>query len=186
MKQINFLAVCAVVAPVILPVAALAQTPAFSDVPASHWAAPSVNALAKAGIVNGVGTSPLAVGAPQKGAKKAAYDGNKPVTRYELAATLYRFIQHMDAVSKKPKSKTGAMVVPKTGADAVKRLVAGGYLKANSPFVKNAATGGAKAVTADEFAQAFGDVVSKVQETRTPVTKDSGMDIERPGGDHVH
>ena len=186
MKQTIFFALAVAVAASVVPVTVFAQAPAFPDVPANHWAAPSVNALAKAGIVNGVGTSPLAVGAPQKSAKKAVYDGNKPVTRYELAATLFRFIQHMDAVSKKPKSKTGAMATPKTGADTVKMLVAGGYLKPNSSFVKNAAAGGTKAVTANEFAQAFGDVVSKVQETRTPVTKDSGLDIERPGGDHVH
>jgi hypothetical protein len=149
------------------------------------WAAPSVNALVKAGIVNG-SASPLAIGAQDK--KKAVYDGNKPVTRYELAVTLYRFVQHMDKVAKQPKGKTGAMVTPKTGADAVKQLVAGGYLAPNSPFVKNAtATGGIKPVTSDEFAIALGDVLSKVQEKRTPVTKDSGLDIERPGGDmHTH
>ena len=186
MKQTLFITACAVASVTFPTASALAQAPAFSDVPATHWAAPSVNALAKAGIVNGIGTSPLAVGAPQKGAKKAVYDGNKPVTRYELAATLFRFVQHMDAVAKKPKSKTGAMAIPKTGADTVKALVAGGYLKPQSVFVKNAASGGAKSVTANEFAQALGDVVSKVQETRTPVTKDSGFDIERPGGDHVH
>lgn len=165
---------------------AFAQGAAFPDVPANHWAASSVNALAKAGIVNGFGTSPLAIGAPDK--KKPAYDGNKPVTRYELAVTLFRFVQYMDKVAKQPKGKTGAMVTPKTGADAVKQLVAGGYLAPNSPFVKNAtATGGIKPVTADEFAKALGDVLTKVQETRTPVSKDSGLDIERPGGDtHTH
>lgn len=166
---------------------ALAQAPAFSDVPAEHWAAPSVNALLQAGIVQGYGASPLAVGAPDK-TKKAKYDGKKPVTRYELAVTLHRFVQHMNAVAKQPKSKTGAMATPTTGANAVKTLVAGGYLKSSSAFVKSAtATGGVKPVTANEFAQALGDVLSKVQATRTPVTKDSGLDIEKPGGDsHAH
>ncbi len=187
MKRTTFFAaaVVAVCVATISAPAAFAQGSAFPDVPANHWAASSVNALAKAGIVNGYGASPLAIGAPDK--KKPAYDGNKPVTRYELAVTLYRFVQHMDKVAKQPKSKTGAMVTPKTGADAVKQLVARGYLPANSPFVKNAAAGGSKPVTSDEFAKALGDVLTKVQETRTPVSKDSGLDIERPGGDtHTH
>ncbi|MBC7809243.1 MAG: S-layer homology domain-containing protein [Akkermansiaceae bacterium] len=181
-----FAATVAAVCAVTISAPAFAQGSAFPDVPANHWAASSVSALVKAGIVNGYGASPLAIGAPDK--KKPAYDGNKPVTRYELAVTLYRFVQHMDKVAKQPKSKTGAMVTPKTGADAVKQLVARGYLPANSPFVKNAtAAGGIKPVTADEFARALGDVLTKVQETRTPVSKDSGLDIERPGGDtHTH
>lgn len=184
MKYTSLFAAVAAVCAATCTSPVFAQGSAFPDVPANHWAAPSVNALVKAGIVNGSG-APLAIGAADK--KKATYEGNKPVTRYELAVTLYRFVQYMDKVEKQPKSKTGAMVTPKTGADAVKQLVAGGYLAPNSAFVKNAtAAGGIKPVTADEFAMALGDVLTKVQETRTPVTKDSGLDIERPGDAHTH
>ena len=170
--------------------AAFAQTP-FSDVPKNHWAASSVAALAQAGIVRGYGVSPLAIGAPPNkptAKKKTAYDGNKPVTRYELAVTLFRFVSYMNEVAKQPKSKTGAMVLPATEAATLTLLVKNGYLKADSAFVKNAMAtkGGTKPVTADELAQAMGDVLSKVQETRTPISEGSQLDIELPGGSHSH
>ena len=165
---------------------AFAQTTSFPDVPANHWAAKSVAALAKSGVVSGTST-PLAFGAPQKGTKPK-YDGNKPVTRYELAVTLYRFVQVMDQVAKQPKSNTGAMTTPKDGDAALKSLVARGYLKANSPLVTKSkvAGAGAKAATSDEFAAALGDVLTKIQEGRTPVSKGSLKDIEIPSGMHSH
>ncbi len=167
--------------------AANAQTPAFPDVPANHWAAPSVTALAKAGIVQGGAASPLAIGAPSKPkVKKIAYDGNKPVTRYELAVTLFRFVNHMNSVAKQPKSSTGAMVLPQTEAATLAMLVKNGYLQAGSAYVKNAAKGGTKPVTANELALAMGDVLSKVQANRTPISKGSQLDIEMPGGAHSH
>ncbi len=184
MKSATLFAVCLVCAATVTASApAFAQGNAFPDVPAGHWAAPGVNALAKAGIIVGYGSSPFAVGAPSK--KKVVYDGKKPVTRYELAVTLYRFVNYMDQVSKMPKSKTGAFAAPKGGPDAVKSLLAGGYIAPNSPFAKNAtaAGGGNKPVTANEFTKALGDVLTKVQETRTPVSKDSGLDITRPGNE---
>ncbi|MBC8141119.1 MAG: S-layer homology domain-containing protein [Armatimonadetes bacterium] len=187
MKHLLLFAATATVA---TATAAGAQTPAFSDVPSNHWAASSVTALAKAGIVQGYGASPLAIGAPpvkaKPVAKKPAYDGNKPVTRYELAVTLFRFVNYMNSVAKQPKSNTGAMVLPKTEAATLAMLVKNGYLKADSPYVKNAAKGGAKPVTANELAVAMGDVLSKVQANRTPISKGSQLDIEMPGGSHTH
>jgi len=180
----------AAIATVATVTAANAQAPAFSDVPADHWAASSVSALANAGIVQGYGVSPLAIGAPPaKGnpqAKKAAYDGNKPVTRYELAVTLFRFVNYMNSIAKQPKSNTGAMVLPKTEAATLAMLVKSGYLDPNSAYVKNAAKGGAKPVTANELALAMGDVLSKVQANRTPISKGSELDIEMPSGSHSH
>ena len=161
-----------------------AQTMPFSDVPANHWAAPAVARLANAGIVIGYGSSPLAPGgtptAPKAVGKKSTYDGAKPVTRYELATTLYRFIQYMERVDKTPKSKTGAFVAPPNPADSLKKMVAGGYLSANLAFVKNAATAGGKSVTADEFAAALGDVLTKIREKKTPVSRGSEPDIPKP------
>lgn len=171
-----------------------AQTMSFSDVPANHWAAPAVARLANAGIVIGYGSAPLAAKEPDlapKAAKpkKSTYDGAKPVTRYELATTLYRFIQYMERVDATPKSKTGAFVAPPNPADSLKKMVAGGYLSPNLAFVKNAATAGGKSVTADEFAAALGDVLSKIREKKTPISRNSELNIPKPAemdGAHGH
>ncbi len=58
--------------------ASLAWGAPFADVPATHWAAPALEALARAGVV---------VGHPD-----GTYRGAEPVTRYELAVSLYRFL----------------------------------------------------------------------------------------------
>lgn len=51
----------------------------YKDVPANHWAAPAVNALSDQGIL---------LGNPD-----GTFDGNQPVTRYEMAVMLYRVLQ---------------------------------------------------------------------------------------------
>jgi hypothetical protein len=144
---------------------ASAQSGGFRDVPSGHWAAGALEGLSTRAIV-----------APAKAG--GAFDGSKPVTRYELAVTLWKLVQYMERADKQKKSKDGASA-PIDGPGAVKRLVADGYLPANSPIV----TEGSKSVTADQLATALVQVIARSKEKTVPVTPDSkkSLPIDRPG-----
>lgn len=150
-------------------VAARAQAP-FPDVPADHWAAVSVQKLKEAGIV---------VGYPAGGASSPGrgYAGDKPVTRYELAVTLYRFVQFIERADQQTPKAGNAPEAPRSGREAVDRLVNGGYLPANTPL----AADGDKPVTADQLADALSQVIVKATERKTPATPGTGSTpAERP------
>jgi hypothetical protein len=99
------------------------------------------------------------------------------VTRYELAVTLYRFVQYIDRADKQKKSKQGAQAAPADGTEAVKRLIADGYLPKNTPL----ATDGTKVVTANQLADALTHIIVRSREKATPITPDSKYaPIERP------
>ena len=145
--------------------AALAQTGGFSDVGKGHWAAPSVSGLASRAIL-----------APQ--GKPAKFDGSKPITRYELAVTLWRFVQYMERADKQKKTKDGAMA-PIDGPGALRRLIADGYLPASSPLAKD----GGKTVTAEQLADAMASVITRSREKTIPISPDArrAIPIEHPG-----
>lgn len=170
---------------------AKAQVAGFVDVPKDHWAADSVGKLAKTGIIQGSSAKPLGVAVAQaksgKASAKPAYDGEKPVTRYELAVTLWRMVQYLDMADKQKKGTTHAMAAPANvdGATAIRKLIAAGYLPAKSPIASN----GGKVVTANQFADAIAFVASKIREKATPITPGSlkTMPIDKPDGDgHTH
>lgn len=166
-----------------LPSVGRAQVAGFRDIPPGHWAAGSVAHLAAVGIILGNSDTPLSpagTGAKKPGrAKKGAYDGNKPVTRYELAATLYRFVQYIERANRQPKSKFGAELGSVDGPTAVKLLLAGNYLPASSPLAKGDGT----PVTADQFADALAQVIAKTRENLTPRAPDSAaLPGEKPVG----
>ena len=94
--MIGFVAVAAVTARCGV-VRRRAQSGGFSDVPSGHWAAASVQRLVSQGIL----------AAPPKPTVKPApkYDGDKAVTRYELAVALDRFVQYVERADKQKKSK---------------------------------------------------------------------------------
>lgn len=150
--------------------AARAQSP-FPDVPPNHWAADAVGKLGEAGILKGY---------PRGSAQRAGdrgYDGNRPVTRYELAVTLWRFVQYIEGADRQKRSSVapgasvagGANVTPgpdaASGPDALKRLVSGGYLPQNTPLARQ----GNQPVTANQLADALAQVITRVTERRTPV-----------------
>ena len=144
----------------------------FPDVPAGHWAAQSVQKLKEAGIVVGY---PEGQSRPRSVADR--YAGNKPVTRYELAVTLYRFVQYMERSDRQPRGRTRAAAPALPGPEAVRRLIAGGYLPKNTPL----ALDGGKRITADQLAEALSQVIVKVTERKTPVTPDSlRAPVQRP------
>jgi len=147
-----------------LTTTASAQAGGFRDVPAAHWAGGALEALAARAIV-----------APTK--PGSSFDGAKPVTRYELAVTLWKLVQYMERADKQKKSKDGA-ALPLDGPGAIKRLVADGYLPANSPLVRN----GTATVTADQLSTALVQVIARSKEKTVPVTPDSkkSLPIEHP------
>jgi len=57
----------------------------FSDVPAGHWAKEAVETLAAKGILTGF--------------PDGTFRGNEPLTRYQAALILYRFLQQMESAS---------------------------------------------------------------------------------------
>jgi hypothetical protein len=57
----------------------------FSDVPAGHWAKEAVEVLAAKGILTGF--------------PDGTFRGNEPLTRYQAALILYRFLQEMGSAS---------------------------------------------------------------------------------------
>src|SRR5207247_1605644 len=95
---------------------AAAQGP-FADMPSGHPAEAAVNEIAKQGLMNGY--------------EDDTFRGNRPMTRYEVAMTLARLIQHAsqrDFVSfawpSKPPPRPPLTDVPAEhwAADAVREL----------------------------------------------------------------
>lgn len=152
--------------------AAQAQTGGFSDVPPTHWAAEAVTKVAEAGIVRG-----YPVAQNPKPAGKTAYNGDKPVTRYELAVTLYRFVLYIERADRQKKGNL-KVEAPLDGKEAVKRLIAEGYLPRETPLARE----GGKVVTADEFADAMTAILTHIREKSSPITPESLRDkpVGRP------
>lgn len=138
------------VAVMLLAFPAFAQD--FKDVPKDHWAAEAVCKLASDEIV--------------KGYPDGTYRGDRPVTRYELAVALERFVVFMQE-SRKPLAKPAqAPSVPreKTSADPASSLKGGGYLPPDSPLLKDRD----KPVTFDQLAQALTSVAARLVELDIP------------------
>lgn len=145
---------------------AFAQGATFKDVPKGHWAGEAVGKMSAMGVM-----------VPDKTAGSgASFDGSKPVTRYELALTLWRFVQYLERAEKQKRGKTQALA-PKSGADAIKALIAGGYLPKTTPLAKD----GGKTVTASQLSDALTMVIVKVRAMKVPITPDSEhTPISRP------
>ncbi len=89
---------CAALA--LVPVRAPA-TP-FADVPANHWAYAAIQSLAADGLIDGY--------------PDGAFKGDRPLTRYEMAAIVARVIARIEA--------TGAGTASKTDLDNLQKLIA--------------------------------------------------------------
>jgi len=137
-----------------------AQMP--KDVPQTHWAAESVKKMTELGIM--------------KGYPDGTFKGDAPVTRYELAVTLDRFIQ-MIQESRKPiasaDSKVDTAKTPKWAESSIKNLVSGGYLPKNSPIL----TDGNKPVSAEELAEALAYAAAEIIRNDVP---DAGAEANIP------
>jgi len=165
-KPIAFILLLCLVCPAFADAQAAAGP--FPDVPADHWAAGAVKRMAESGIM--------------KGYPGGEFKGDKPVTRYELAAALQRFARFIEA-GRAPlvpaagsKSEPGKLLAPRSGPQAPAQsgvtpskapnwaktsldyLVSGGFIPRDSPLL----TDGDKPVGAELLAQSLASVVFQV------------------------
>ena len=105
-----------------------AQTTGFKDVPPDHWAAEAVQEVVAKGIM--------------KGFPDGTFRGDQPVTRYELAVTLARFMRHVeeslkDLKARTPKVSFAVPVKPQHWAfKDLQFLVNHGYVSEESPLLR--------------------------------------------------
>ena len=117
------------------------------DVPPGHFAAGSVKRVVHENIM---GTT-----------KDGRFQGSQPVTRYELAVALDRFVQYIEAGRKPLHAQTFPAPAPLPAAanpaqrQALIHLVTQGFLPAASPLVTQ---NGAALVTAKETSDALASV----------------------------
>ena len=137
-----------------------APTPPLRDVPAGHWAA---NAVRQVTAKNLMRPDP-----------SGNFNGNKAVTRYELAVTLDRLVHYIEdshkplsAVPQKPISLPHTM--PHDAAAAISHLVGNGFLPPNTSLLIKA---GSRPVTAQELADALAQVTIRLSDRSLPPQKD--------------
>lgn len=128
------------------------------DVPASHWAAGSVQRVEHEKIM----------GRDVDG----RFRGNKPVTRYELAVALDRFVRYIEAAHKPLHAEVThpAPSFPRKSSPAVRQalahLVSNGFLTAASPLLtKN----GHRHATAQELTDALASVTIRLSDRAEPL-----------------
>lgn len=142
------------------PASVVAQTAAPRDVPPGHFAAGSVKRVVRENIM---GTT-----------KDGRFQGNQPVTRYELAVALDRFVQYIEAGRKPLHAQTFPAPAPFAPAatagqrQALTHLVTSGFLPASSPLVTQ---NGAAPVTAKETADALASVTVALSDRAEPPLK---------------
>lgn len=113
----------------IAAIPAFAQTTEFKDVPPDHWAAPAVKEVVAKGIM--------------KGFPDGTFRGDQPVSRYELAVTLARFMRQVeesikDLKARTPKVSIAVPVKPQHWAFAdLQFLISRGYAPEGSPLLVN-------------------------------------------------
>ena len=136
-----------------------APTAAPRDVPAGHFAAGSVKRVVHENIM---GTTP-----------DGRFRGDQPVTRYELAVALDRFVTYIEA-GRKPLHAQAFPVpaLPLSASpvqrQALKHLVANGFLPAASPLVTQ---NGHALVTAKETSDALAAVTIRLSDRAEPPQK---------------
>ncbi len=128
------------------------------DVPAHHWAAGSVGRVVHQRIM---GRDP-----------DGRFQGDKPVTRYELAVTLDRFVRYMEAAHKplhteaRPPSVSVSPQAPPEARRALTHLVSQHFLPPSSPLLTHP---GSHTVSASELADALADVLIRLSDRAEPL-----------------
>ena len=146
------------------PLAAAAPAPKAAplpkDVPAGHWAAGSVGRVTHEKIMGR--------------AVDGRFQGDKPVTRYELAVTLDRFVRYIEAARKPLHAAENPLPVSvparasKAEGAALTHLVSQGFLPVNSPLLTK---DGHQPVTATELADALAAVTIRLSDRAEPPYK---------------
>jgi len=149
---------------VILPISTYAEPNANSslppDVPARHWAAGSVARVTQEKIM---GRDP-----------DGRFRGDQPVTRYELAVALDRFVRYIETARKPlhsetvPVSQSLTAQAPLAAKQAIQHLVSNGFLPANSPIL---ILNGRGAATASELSDALASVTIRLSDRAEPIQK---------------
>jgi hypothetical protein len=125
------------------------SVPQFRDVPADHWARDSVKAVAELGFMKGY---------PDE------FRGDKPVTRYEFAVALDRFVTTVEKGlkegAKNPVAKKTSVGAPPThwAYPSLIHLLQGGYLPEDSPIFSS----GMDSLKPDEIGKAFGQIAARI------------------------
>lgn len=154
MKPIVFaLAACG-----LLAASASAAPPAMTpkDVPGGHWAAQSVQRVTDKKIMQADATG--------------KFNGSKPVTRYELAVALDRFVRYIENGRKplSPGPRGTARVpaaAPPDAKAALAHLADGRFLPPASPLFTKP---GDKPATARELADALAQVTIRLSDRSLP------------------
>lgn len=108
---------------------AFAQTTVCKDVPSDHWAVSAVKEVVAKGIM--------------KGFPDGTFRGDQPVTRYELAVTLARYMRQVeeslkDLKARTPKVSLTVPVNPQHWAFSdLTFLAEHGYVLADSPLLRD-------------------------------------------------
>lgn len=106
-----------------------AQTTGFKDVPPDHWAADALKEVVAKGIMNGF--------------PDGTFRGDQPVTRYELAVTLARFMRQVeeslkDLKARTPKVSIAVPLKPQHWAfKDMQFLISHGYISEESPLLRD-------------------------------------------------
>ena len=130
-----------------------APAPSPRDLPPGHWAGGSVKRVLHENIM---GTTP-----------DGRFQGDQPVTRYELAVALDRFVQYMEAGRKPlhaqtfPAPKSVSPAASPIQRQAITHLVSNGFLPAASPLVTQ---NGKAVVTAKELSAALASVTIRLSD----------------------
>ncbi len=113
----------------------------------------------------------LAAPKTMTGSASGKFQGDKPVTRYELALTLDRLVRYMEA-GRKPLSAGGKQNPVKLPAhanmptqQALSHLAQGGFIGAKSPLLQ-----GNKIVTARELQDILAQVVIRLSDRNLPLS----------------
>jgi len=137
------------------------NNPLPPDVPARHWAADAVGRVVHQKIM---GRDP-----------DGRFRGDKPVTRYELAVTLDRFVRYIEAARKPLHAETSPVQVPIAAKaapavrQAIEHLVSQGFLAPDSPLLTHNGSGCA---TAAELSDALASVTIKLSDRAETVRKE--------------
>lgn len=128
-----------------------------TDVSSSHWAAGAVQRLTSENIL--------------VGSAEGKFEGNKPITRYELAVTLDRLVRYMETgqTPLRPKPAHASVKMPASAdaktQQALTHLADGGFIAPSSQLLQ-----ANKLVTAQELTDILSQIAIRLSDRSLPPT----------------
>lgn len=155
---------------VFLSFAAIVAAPKFADIPKGHWAEKSVANVVGRGYMNGL--------------PSGKFDGEKPVTRFEFAVALDRFVRDVEK-GLKDAPKTNRAKEHKVGVaskhwafESLSHLLDGGYLPPDSPIFSDKVT----TLTMTQTGKAMGQIAVRIVDLHADPDEPHFDDEEKKGG----